>query len=156
FAAVTLTLAWVPYFGVWCVVFLPAGVAWRCCVLTLDAVAQAAVPRWGPGAAMSGYLLVVFCGVGLRGGFWGVLAGDPGAPRGVTAAAGWALLDLLVALRYRLPHDAGAGLEPSRRWGDVEAAPGIEMDHGPVLITVDYRIDPERRAEFLKAILPLR
>src|SRR5262249_3904887 len=35
FAAVTLVLAWVHSFGVWCAVFLPGGAAWLCCLATL-------------------------------------------------------------------------------------------------------------------------
>src|SRR5262249_42738266 len=44
FAAVTLVVAWVPYFAVWCVALLPGGAAWLCCLATLNATAQTAVP----------------------------------------------------------------------------------------------------------------
>jgi hypothetical protein len=87
---------------------------------------------------------------------WGTLADHLGASWALSASAAWALTGSLVALLFRLSNDAGAGLEPSRHWPDVAAAPGVELEHGPVLVTVDYRIDPERRSEFLHAIRPLR
>jgi MFS family permease len=156
FAAVTLTLAWVPSFAVWCVVFLPGGAAWLCCGATLNAVAQTAVPRWVQARALAVYLLIVFGGFAVGGVLWGIVADYLGLPWALTASAAWLLAEFLVAARFRLPHDAGTGLEPSRHWSEVAAAPGVETEHGPVLVTLEYRIDPERRAEFLEAIRPLR
>jgi hypothetical protein len=156
FAGVTLVLAWVPYFGVWCVMLLAGRAAWLCCLSTLNAIAQTAVPRWVQARALAVYLLVFFGGMAAGGVVWGIIAGHLGTSWALTAAAGWALAELVVAARFRLPHSEVVGLEPSRHWPEVAAAPGIELEHGPVLVTVDYRIDPERRSEFLEAIKPLR
>lgn len=156
FAAVTLILAWVPYFAVWCVVFLAGGAAWLWCLATLNAIAQTTVPRWVQARAVAVYLLVFFGGMAIGGVLWGIVADQLGTSWALTASAAWALTEFLAALRFRLPHDAGTGLEPSRHWPDVTTVSGIELEHGPVLVTVEYRIDPERRSEFLDAIKPLR
>jgi hypothetical protein len=37
----------------------------------------------------------------------------------------------------------------------MAARPGLERDRGPVLVTVEYRIDPTRTAEFMDAVQPL-
>jgi MFS family permease len=156
FAAVTLTLAWVPSFAVWCVVFLPGGAAWLCCGATLSAFVQTAVPRWVQARALAVYLLIVFGGFAVGGVLWGIVADHLGLPGALTASAALVLAEFLVAARFRLPHDAGTGLEPSRHWSVVTAAPGVETESGPVLVTLEYRIDPQRRAEFLDAVRQLR
>jgi MFS family permease/quinol monooxygenase YgiN len=156
FAAVTLILAWVPYFSVWCVVFFLGGAAWLCCLATLNAIAQTAVPRWVEARALAIYLLMFFGGMAAGGVLWGILADHLGTSWALTASAASALAEFVVAFVYRLPSDERAGLDPSRHWAEVTAAPGIEMEHGPVMVTVDYRIDPERRSDFLDAIQPLR
>ncbi len=156
FAAVTLTLAWVPSFAVWCVVFVPGGAAWLCIAATLNAVVQTAVPRWVQARALAVYLLIVFGGFAVGGVLWGIVADHLGLPCALTACAGLVLAEWLVAARFRLPHDAGTGLEPSRHWPGLTAAPGVETASGSVLVTLEYRIDPQRRAEFLDAIQPLR
>jgi MFS family permease len=156
FAAVTLSLAWIPSFAVWCVVFLAGGAAWLCCAATLNAVVQTAVPRWVQARALAVYLLIVFGGFAVGGVLWGILADHLGVPWALTASAAWLHAEFLVAARFRLPHDADKGLEPSRHWSEVAAAPGVETEQGQVLVTLEYRIDPERRAEFLEAIRPLR
>ena len=38
----------------------------------------------------------------------------------------------------------------------MAAVPGLEHDRGPVLVTVEYRIDPARAGAFLDAVQPLR
>jgi MFS family permease len=156
FAAVTLVLAWVPSFVVWCVVFLPGGAAWLCCLTTLGAIAQTAVPRWVRARAVAVFIMVFFGGMAAGGLLWGLVTDYVGTPWALTASAGWAVTELLVALRFRLPEDGGADLEPSRHWPPVEAAPGIAWEQGPVLVMVEYHPDPERRAEFLEAVQRLR
>jgi hypothetical protein len=125
-------------------------------VATLSAVVQTAVPRWVQARALAVYLLIVFGGFAVGGVLWGIVADHLGLPWALTASAALVLAEFLVAARFRLPQDAGTGLEPSRHWSVLTAAPGVEVEHGPVLVTLEYRIDPERRAEFLDAIRPLR
>src|SRR4051812_30121739 len=106
--------------------------------------------------AVAVYLLVFFGGMAMGGVLWGIVADYVGTSWALTASAVWALTELLAAIRFRLPHDADTGHDPSRHWPDVTAVPGIELEHGPVLVTVEYRIDPECRSDFLEAIKPLR
>jgi len=43
-------------------------------------------------------------------------------------------------------------LTPSMHWPAPITTHGIEEDHGPVLVTVEYRIDPQSREAFLVAL----
>ena len=83
------------------------------------------------------------------------MADHAGVAVALTASAAWLLVGLLATIGFRLPEGEGAELEPSRHWPEM-AAPCMELERGPVLVTVEYRIDPARAGEFLDAIRPLR
>src|SRR5262249_17792544 len=47
-------------------------------------------------------------------------------------------------------------LSPSRHWPEPQLAGEVNHDHGPVLVTVEYRVDPSRLEEFNRAMQPMR
>ncbi len=155
-AAVTLTVAWLPNYLLWCVLLVIAGAAWLAALTRLNSSAQAAVPRWVRARALAVYLLVFFGGMAAGSILWGFVADHAGVDLALTASAGWMAVGLLTAFRYQLPAGEGAELEPSRHWPEMATVPGLELDRGPVLVMVEYRIDPTEAREFLGAIGPLR
>jgi MFS family permease len=154
-AGMTLTVAWLPYYLVWCVLVLVAGAAWLAALTELNATAQAVVPRWVRARTLAVYLLVFYGGMAAGSVVWGFVADHAGVTVALTASAAWMLVGLLATVWFRLPEGGGADLEPSRHWPEM-AAPCVEFERGPVLVTVAYRIDPARASEFLDAIRPLR
>ncbi len=75
---------------------------------------------------------------------------------GVALVAG-----LVVTTRQRLQTGEGLNLAPSRHWpAPPGAAPALageaEADRGPVLVTVEYRVDPARAVEFAEAMREVR
>lgn len=57
--------------------------------------------------------------------------------------------------RWKLQTGAGIDLSPSMHWPAPLTVAPIEQDRGPVLVTVEYRIDPRNRAPFLEALARL-
>jgi hypothetical protein len=57
----------------------------------------------------------------------------------------------LVLYRVKLPV-GDADLVPSNHWPEPLTAAPVEHDRGPVLILIEYRIQPEDRAAFLVAL----
>jgi quinol monooxygenase YgiN len=55
-------------------------------------------------------------------------------------------------MALKLPAGAGVDLTPSMHWPTPIVAENIEQDRGPVLVTVEYRIRPQDREAFLKAL----
>jgi hypothetical protein len=137
------------------VLLVPAGAAWLAALTRLNAAAQASAPRWVRARALAVYLLVFFGGMAAGSLLWGVVADRAGASVTLTASAAWLLIGLLAGLRFCLPLGEGTDLEPSRHWPEMAAMPGLERDRGPVLVTVEYRIDPARTGEFMDAVQPL-
>jgi quinol monooxygenase YgiN len=67
----------------------------------------------------------------------------------VLAAAG-TVLAALFGLRFRLGEAANVNVTPSGHWPQPIVVEDIAGDRGPVLITIEYRITPDRRDEFLR------
>jgi hypothetical protein len=66
------------------------------------------------------------------------------------------LVGLLATMRFHLQSGEGLNLSPSRQWPALIVQHEPEPERGPVLITVDYAIDPERSAEFARAMDEVR
>jgi MFS family permease len=154
-AVATLTIAWLPYYSLWCVMLVPAGMAWLAALTRLNAAAQASAPSWVRARALAVYLLVFFGGMAAGSMLWGVVADRSGASATLTASAAWLLAGLPAGRRFRLPRGEGTDLEPSRYWPEMPMVTGLERGRGPVLVTVEYRIDPARTGAFLDSVQPL-
>ena len=65
------------------------------------------------------------------------------------------LCSLLVGLRYRLHLDEQADLSPSLHWPEPHVFLEPHPEQGPVLVTVEYLIDPDEWRRFAQAMRPL-
>ena len=54
----------------------------------------------------------------------------------------------LVGARFRLGEAAHVNVTPSGHWPQPVVGPDLHDDRGPVLVTIEYRIDPTRSTEF--------
>jgi hypothetical protein len=65
------------------------------------------------------------------------------------------VLGLLATLGIHLRTGEGLNLAPSRQW-PAPRIHDLEPEQGPVLVSIQYRIDPDRAAEFSAAMSELR
>ncbi|ONG50537.1 MFS transporter [Pseudoroseomonas deserti] len=150
-AAVMLLLAAAPPRWVAPLVLLLLGGAWILALTTLNGVAQAILPNWVRGRALAVYL-TVFNGAMTAGSLgWGAVAEFLGIAGTLVAAALLLVAAALVMHRLRLP--AGeSDLVAARHWPEPLLADPVAHDRGPVLIQIEYRIRPEDRAGFHRAL----
>jgi len=128
-----------------------AGAAWITVLSSLNVAAQGALPDWVRARGLAVYLTVFFAGMTGGSLLWGQAASLLGIPATLGLAA--ALLALASLLSWRAaPLDAAAGLDlkPSHHWSAPVLAAPVPDDRGPVLVTVEYRIDPCARARRLR------
>src|SRR6185295_11881437 len=105
---------------------------------------QALVPAWVRARVLAIYLLVFFGGMALGSAFWGAVANYIGISPALLCAAGALMVGLSASYFFPLRVNEELNLEPSLHWSDPIVVSEPNPEDGPVLITVDYRIDPER------------
>jgi hypothetical protein len=83
---------------------------------------------------------------------WGSLASLAGTPLALAASGGTMIVLLAVNRRVRVTLGDEADVTPGLQLPDLAIAIEPLPDDGPVLIQIEYRIDPEHRESFLRAI----
>jgi hypothetical protein len=98
------------------------------------------------------FVTAFFGSVSLGSAIWGQVAGMLGLPAAHFLAAAGILAAIPLTWRWKLQTGAGIDLAPSMHWPAPAVAHDVEQDRGPVLVTVEYRVDPKDRAPFLAAL----
>jgi predicted MFS family arabinose efflux permease len=129
-----------------------AGACWIGAVSSLNLSAQVALPEWVRGRGLAVFVTVMFGALTLGGLLWGNLASALGTSGSLLIAAAGTALAVPLTWRWKLQTGAGIDFTPSQHWPMPITTHEIEQDRGPVLVTVEYRIDPKNRAEFLAAL----
>jgi MFS family permease len=151
--ALALMAVW-HYFPVACAATFAAGFAWTSALSTFNTSIQLNTPAWVRGRALAFYQLTYYAGLGAGSALWGSVAEHVGIPRGLLVAALALAMGLIVAARFPVSFAQGLDLEPSSRPRPV-VMNEPQAEQGPVLVTVEYRIDPQRTGEFALAMLEL-
>jgi len=126
-----------------------AGASWIVVMTTMFVSAQVALPDWVRGRGLAIFLTAYFGAMTLGSALWGEVASLRGLPIALTAAAVGAALAMALTWRWKLETGAALDLAPSMRWVAPVFVQRPEDDEGPILMIVDYRIDPKDSAEFL-------
>jgi MFS family permease len=132
---------------------LIAGASWIAAVSSLNISAQVALPEWVRGRGLAMYVTVMFGALTVGSALWGKLAAVAGVPTALIAAAAGAAICVPLSWRWKLQTGVNVDFSASMHWPDPVTTRTIEPDRGPVLVTVEYRIDPNRRDEFLQALV---
>ncbi|WP_395945482.1 MFS transporter [Brevundimonas sp.] len=156
FAAATLALAHAANAWIAGAVMVVAGLAWITMLSALNVAAQMAVPAWVKARALAVYLLVFQGAMTVGSLVWGGLASRTDIATALTVAAVALVLATGIALRFRLPAANAVDLTPSGHWAEPTVTGEHAADRGPVMILVEYRIDPAQVPAFVKAIQPFK
>jgi predicted MFS family arabinose efflux permease len=132
---------------------LIAGVSWIASLSTLNVSAQVALPEWVRGRGLAVFVTVLFGSMSLGSVIWGEVGTLAGVSPTLFLAAAGALLAIPLSWRWKLQTGAGVDFSPSMHWAAPITTHEVEQDRGPVLVTVEYRIDPKNRAAFLRALV---
>ncbi len=138
----------------WIATFL-AGAAWVAVTATFNSSAQMALPAWVRARALSLYLLALQGGLALGSLGWGYLASQIGIRDALDAAAMFLVANVLIAMRFSLRGAEHFDPSPWLLQEIPHISEGPPMDQGPVMVYLEFQIEPAHAAEFEQAIREL-
>ena len=130
---------------------LMAGVAWINTLTCLYTSAQNVLPDWVRGRGLAVFLTVIYGTMTLCSAAWGEIAAWSGLTTALLIAAAGAIIAIPLTWRWKL-QQGSLDLSPSQHWTLPETREEIDNDRGPVLVKIEYRIDPKDSAAFVRAL----
>ena len=147
-AAMMVAVVFAP--NVW--LALPAlfvnGVAWLTVANTISVTAQLSLPNWVRARGMSMYQMALMGSTAAGAAFWGQIATFTSVRTGVLAAAISGCVALWLTRRHEIASTPPDDLTPSARRAPPDAGQPVDGGAGPVVVTIEYRVDPARAAGF--------
>jgi len=152
-AAVALGAATLRELTLLCPLMLVGGVAWISVLSTLTVAAQQASPPWVRARALAVYLIVFQAGIAGGSVLWGTVASRAGLGTAYLGIAGGLLVGAALALRLRLSADASVDHTPAHHWPEPVVAGEPPPEAGPILVQVEFVVDPPCAEAFRLAML---
>lgn len=139
-----------------CGVMMLVGISSLSVMVSLNVAAQTAVPTWVRARALAVQLLVFQGCMALGSLLWGSVAQRTNISVALAIAAVGLIVFVVVTSRYRLRCAEKLDLASSLHWDQPTRAFEPCPNDGPVLITLEYHIDPAKADEFTKVMKVLR
>ncbi|SFE40091.1 MFS transporter [Nitrosomonas sp. Nm166] len=127
---------------------LIGGVSWLMAVSSLNISAQMALPDWVRARGLAIFQMVFFGAMTTGSLGWGQAAEVVGLPLALAASGLLALFLIPVTGRFKLNLGEHHDHTPSGHWAEPVLITPVAHDHGPVLVTLEYRIDDADRDAF--------
>jgi MFS family permease len=129
-----------------------AGIAWVCVYTSLSAGTQSSAPGWVRARAVSMNQVTSQGCLALGSAMWGAVASGVGTRWALAASAATVIILQWLNRRVRVRMGQEADIVPGVELPVMTLASEPLPDDGPVLIQLEYKIDPEHRHDFLQAI----
>jgi MFS family permease len=152
FALVTLALAFVKQAIILGGMMVVGGVAWIALLSSFNVAVQTAVPRWVQARALGFYLLVFQGGMAVASAVWGALADLTGNSSALACSALGLVAGAGITFRWSLRGGDQHDLEPSLHWPEPHLMIEPSFHEGPVVVMLEYDIEPAQAQDFLKAL----
>jgi len=142
FGSVTLATGFSLHISILAAIMVVGGFAWILLISSLNVATRMVVPGWVQARCLAVYLLVFQGGMALGSFGWGIVAEKAGARWALVWAGAGLLVTVGFARRYALQPGLALDLKPAGQWPDPEILPDKSAITNPVLVTVEYEIDP--------------
>ncbi len=151
-AVMMLGLAYIRSVPLVCGTMFLVGISSLSVMVSLNVAAQTAVATWVRARALALQMLVFQGGMTLGSLVWGTVAQRQNISSALAAAAVGLIVCTVLTLRYRLICAEKLDLQASLHWDQPTHAFEPCPNDGPVLITLEYRIDASHAEEFVKVM----
>jgi len=151
FGAASIIVGFSPWFSLTTLALLLAGACWVLTLSTFNITVQTSAPRWVVGRAIASYQMCAFGGIAIGSIVSGILARSIGTRETLIFAGLAMLVALVVARRYSLRSEEALDLSPHNQ--PFTTLPALDLDPrtGPIVVTIEYRIDQKDAVEFAAA-----
>jgi transmembrane secretion effector len=119
---------------------------------TLTVAAQQASPPWVRARALAVYLIVFQGGIAGGSALWGFVASGPGLAVAYMGIAVGLALGAALALRLRPAGGETQDHTPAHHWPAPVVFGEPPLEAGPIMVQVEYSVEPARAAEFRRAM----
>ena len=123
---------------------------------TFSVASQSAFPNWVRARSSAIYLVVMQGGAALGAVVWGQITSHSSAPVALGIASAGLVVSGILSRLLPISHVEKLDLTPSGHWHDHSLANEPAADDGPILVTIEYRIDPAQSVAFRAAMFHLR
>lgn len=147
-ALATVVVAFAPNVWVAMPAMVIAGMAWISVANSLTVSAQLALPNWVRARGMSIYQMALMGSSAAGAAVWGQVASLTDVRTALVASAAFGFVVLWWARRYKVEAQVEEDLTPTQVVKPPEVGAPLDPEAGPVLITIEYRIDPSHAEEF--------
>jgi MFS family permease len=151
-----IALAYVPWAELVAVTLLFTGACWLMVLSSLNTSAQRVAPGWVRARTLAAFQLVMQGGLAIGSLTWGLVTGAASVELALTLAAVGLVLGVALARRWPLAGSERNDLSPAGVWSDPNVDIEPRPDDGPVLITVEYDVEPDEAERFVVAMQELR
>lgn len=155
FAGTLLGLAYAQNLVTAALFMIGAGVSWIIVNSMFSMGAQKASPAWVRARALAFHILVFLGTFAIASAIWGQIAQYTGLDLPLIAASGLLVVSIFLCRPFPLGIAEMIDTTMSDHWSDPKLVHEPHPNHGPVLITVEYIIDPARLNEFTEAMSAL-
>jgi len=156
FAAVLATAAVFHRFAILGAALALAGAAWLALLSSFNSSAQTVAAGWVRGRALAVYMLILFGSMAGGSFIWGIVADHLGVPETLVVAAAGLLVALAVTRDFKLSPIQYLDLTPSMHWPSHAVMSEPQSDEGPLLVMIEYLIDPIKSGEFTSSMRQMR
>src|SRR3954470_7325787 len=142
FAAAAIGAGTLRQLFVLCPIMLVGGVAWLSVLSTFIVAAQQASPAWVRARVLAVYLMIFQAGIAGGSALWGEVASYAGLNIAYFGIAGGLVLGAVLALRLKPATGEVVDYTPAYHWPDPVVAAELSLEAGPVMVQVEYCVDP--------------
>ena len=133
-----------------------AGAANMLLVTLLSVGVQLAAPRWVAARTLSWFQSALTGGIAFGAWFWGYVTAESTLTTAMLISGLALMLTPLIGLLLPMPRVSETGTEPVELRDEPEVALAITARSGPIVVDIDYCVDPEQAREFYKVMLKLQ
>jgi MFS family permease len=133
-----------------------AGAATLALVSTVMTVLQIVLPAWIRGRGVAVYLLALQGSFAIGAFLWGTVAEQTSLQTALVAAGIVMAISAVLLTTLRLSRYMDINTDMVQIMPDTPTVTSVYDDDGPILLTAQWQIDPDRRDKFVAAMEPVR